>query len=142
MPKKKTEVEEIKIPPQDIEVEQAVLGALFLDKEAVAMAVEHIDESYFYRTGHKLIFRAIVELFEKDAEVDILTVGDILKRQKVLDDVGGSYYLAELANSAISSANIERHLGIIKQKALSRMLIKDCESIISRTFSESDEAAG
>ncbi|MBN1406559.1 MAG: replicative DNA helicase [Calditrichaceae bacterium] len=139
MPKKKTEVEEVRIPPQDIELEQAVLGALFLDKEAVAMAVEHIDENYFYRTGHKLIFRAILELFEKDAEIDILTVGDILKRQNVIDDVGGSYYLAEIANSAISSANIERHLGIIKQKALSRMLIKDCESIISRTYGESDE---
>ena len=85
MPKKKQEVEEVRIPPQDIEVEQAVLGALFLDQEAVAMAIEHLDESYFYRTGHKLIFRAISELFEKDAEVDILTVGDILKRQNVLE---------------------------------------------------------
>ncbi|MEJ2053324.1 MAG: DnaB-like helicase N-terminal domain-containing protein [Calditrichaceae bacterium] len=115
MPKAKVEIDQVHIPPQDLETEKAVLGSLFLDKEAVALAVELINESYFYRTSHRLIFRAISELFEKDAEIDILTVGDTLKRQDTLDDVGGSYYLAEIANSAISSANIEQHLGIIKQ---------------------------
>jgi replicative DNA helicase len=139
MPELAQETAELRLPPQDLDVEKAVLGALFLDKEAVALAVEHIDETYFYKTAHRLIFRAIIELFEKDSEVDMLTIMDTLKRMEHLEDVGGSYYLAEITNSTVSSANIERHLDIIKQKALSRTLIKDCETIINRSFSQTDE---
>lgn len=133
------EFAELRLPPQDLEIEQAILGALFLDKEAVALAVEHINETYFYKTSHRLIFKAITELFEKDVEVDLLTVMDALKKQDSIEDVGGSSYLAEIMNNVISSANIEQHLDILKQKALSRMLIKDCEVIITRTFNQNDE---
>ena len=85
MPELAQETAELRLPPQDLDVEKAVLGALFLDKEAVALAVEHIDETYFYKTAHRLIFRAISELFEKDSEVDMLTIMDTLKRMDSIE---------------------------------------------------------
>ncbi|MBD3226384.1 MAG: replicative DNA helicase [Caldithrix sp.] len=129
----------LRVPPQSIEVEQAILGALFLDREAVSLAIEHIEGGYFYRTSHKLIFNVITELFEKDKEIDLLTVTEMLKQKNVLDEVGGPYYLAEIANSIPSSANIENHLEIMKQKALSRHLIRDCETIINRAYKQEEE---
>jgi len=139
MPKKETDSGLLRIPPQSVDVEQAVLGALFLDKEAVAKAAERILPSYFYKTSHRHIFSVIIELFKKDAEVDLLTITDILKKQKLIDDIGGPAYLAELSNSTPSSANIEQHLDIIKEKALSRMLIKECDTIITKAYDESEE---
>ncbi len=129
----------LRIPPQAIEAEQAVLGALFLDGEAVALAMEMVDSSYFYKNSHRLIFSAITELFEKNKEIDLLTVSEQLKQQGVLEEAGGHYYLAEISNSTPTSANIKNHLDIIKQKALSRRLIRDCETIITRTYDQSEE---
>lgn len=129
----------LRVPPQANEVEQAVLGAMFLDKEAVAMAVETIDAGYFYKNSHKTIFTAIVNLFEKNTEIDLITLTEELKRMDALDEVGGPYYLAEISNSTPSSANIEYHLDIVKQKSLSRMLINECTAIINQAYSQTEE---
>ncbi|MGD9899005.1 MAG: replicative DNA helicase [Calditrichaceae bacterium] len=129
----------LRVPPQANEVEQAVLGAMFLDKEAVAMAVETIDAGYFYKNSHKTIFSAIVNLFEKNTEIDLITLSEELKRMGALDEIGGPYYLAEISNSTPSSANIEYHLDIVKQKSLSRMLISECTAIINQAYSQTEE---
>jgi len=139
MPEKETDSGLLRIPPQSVEAEQAVLGALFLDREAVATAVETIQAEYFYKTSHKHIFNAILKLFETDQEIDLLTISDMLKKKGVLDEVGGPYYLAEISNSVPSSANIKQHLNLIKEKALSRMLIRECDSILAKTYEESEE---
>ncbi len=139
MPEKETDSGILRIPPQSLEAEQAVLGALFLDREAVALAVETIQPEYFYKMSHRHIFSAILKLFENDQEIDLLTITDMLKKKNVLDEVGGPYYLAEISNSVPSSANIEQHLNLIKEKALSRMLIRECDSIITKSYEESEE---
>jgi replicative DNA helicase len=129
----------IRTPPQSIEVEQVVLGAMLLDKEAVALAIETIDASYFYKTSHKIIFDALVGLFEKNVEIDLVTLTEALQKKKMLEDVGGAFYLSEIANSTPSAANAEHHLEIVKQKALSRKLIDECTTIISKAYDQSDD---
>ncbi len=136
-----TEIEEsvLKIPPQSLEVEQAVLGAMLLDGEAVAKAVESIEANYFYKRSHQLIFTAMAEMFEKEKEIDLYTLTEALKQKDQLDEVGGPYYLAEISNSTPTSAHIEQHLDVVKQKALSRVLIRDCEAIMSRAYAQNDD---
>lgn len=129
----------LRLPPQSVEVEQAVLGAMLLDADAVSLAVEAITGDYFYKSSHRHIFNTIVDLNEQGNEVDLLTVTDALKKRGVFDEIGGALYLAEISNSTPSSANIGQHLDIIKEKALKRMLIKDCDTIISRAFEENEE---
>ena len=136
-----TSVEEtmLKVPPQAPEVEQAVLGAMLLDGEAVAKAVESIEANYFYKKSHRLIFEAMAEMFEKEKEIDLYTLTETLKQKNQLDEAGGPYYLAEISNSIPTSAHIEQHLDVVKQKALSRSLIRDCETIISRAYAQNEE---
>lgn len=139
MPQKVTETELMRVPPQSLDVEQAVLGALFLDKDAVSMAAERILPNYFYKTSHRRIFSAILELFQNDTEIDLLTITDKLKRNGALEEMGGPAYLAEISNSVPSSANVEQHLEIVRDKALSRLLIKECDTIITKAYEESED---
>ena len=85
------------MPPQDEEVEKNVLGAMMLDKEGVAIALEAIDATDFYKDKHRLIFEAMISLYQKHEAVDILTLTDELRRQTTLEDIGGAGYLSELA---------------------------------------------
>jgi len=134
-----SETNVLKIPPQDLEIEQAVLGALFLDNSAVSLAIETIEPRYFYKRNHQLIYEAIIELNEKSTEIDLLSVKDLLNRKGVLEEIGGAFYLAEISGSIPSSANIQSHLRILKHKALSRLLIRDCDEIIAKAYNENDE---
>jgi len=127
-----------RVPPQANDVEMAVLGAMLLDEEAVAKAVENIDENYFYKKSHKLIFSAMMDLFHQETELDLMTLTDALKSKNVLDDVGGPSYLAEISLSVPSSAHVENHLGVVKKKALSRQLIKSCDTIITKAYEETE----
>ncbi len=129
----------IKSPPQAIDIEQIVLGAMFLDEEAVSMAIEALDASYFYKNSHKEIFKTISSMFEQKKEIDLITLSEELKKSKQLDEVGGAYYLAEIANSTPSAANLEQYIGIVKEKALSRMLIKECTVIIEKAYDQTDD---
>ena len=99
-----------RVPPQAVDVEKSVLGAMLLDKEAVGISIESIDETIFYREAHRKIYLAMVSLFEKNEPIDVITLSDELKKRDDLDDVGGSYYLTELAAMVPSAANIEYHL--------------------------------
>ncbi|MCB0282028.1 MAG: replicative DNA helicase [Calditrichae bacterium] len=129
----------LRTPPQSIDVEQIVLGALLLDEEAVSIAIEAIDASYFYKPAHKIIFSTIMEMFDQKKEIDLVTLTEELKRKKKFDEIGGVFYLSEIANSTPSSANLRNYLGIVKQKALSRMLIKECTTIIDKAFDQKDD---
>jgi len=123
-----------KIPPQSIEVEQAVLGAMLLDKEAIGKAVEIIDKDSFYRDDHQKIFSAIVDLYDKNQPVDIITVSDELARRKELDNVGGRVYLLELTEKIATTANIEYHANIVLEKATLRRLIDTSTQIVSQCY--------
>jgi len=130
------EVSNLRLTPQALDVEQAVLCGMILDKEAIAKAIENIDETFFYRDAHRVIYVAITTLFDNHEAVDLLTLTEILKKQEALDQAGGAYNLAEIANVVPSSANIEYHLNIVKEKALARKLINACTEIVNDSYEQ------
>ncbi len=129
-----------RVPPQAVDVEKSVLGAMLLDQEAVGIAIETIDETVFYRDAHRKIYQGMVALYEKSEPVDVITLSDELKKRDELDAIGGAYYLAELAAMVPSSANIEYHLKIIRDKALLRQLIVVSNSIVKSAYDEEEDA--
>ncbi len=135
-----TESGHLKAPPQAVDVEQAVLCAMMLDKEAVANAIETIDETYFYKDTHRKIYQVIVELFDKHESADLYTITELLKKKGQMEETGGSYYLAEIANIVPSSANILYHLNIVKEKAIARKLINVCNNVITEAYEQKNDA--
>ena len=123
-----------KISPQSVETEVAVLGSMLLDKEAIAIAVENIDSSYFYKEGHKKIFEAVVNLYDQNKPVDLVTLSNELKTKELLEEVGGVSYLTAIVNSVPTSANIQHYAHIVKEKAILRALIKNATQIIAQAY--------
>jgi replicative DNA helicase len=118
-----------RIPPQSVEAEKAVLGSVMMDNESIGKAIEILDSTHFYRTAHQKIFAAALILYERNEPVDLITLSEELKRQKILDEIGGSYYLTELAESVPSSANVEYHARIVMEKAVLRHMIAEGNAI-------------
>ena len=112
-----------KLQPQALPLEEAVLGALMLEREALPVVMDILRPESFYHEAHQCIYRAALRLFERSNPVDILTVTEELRKSGDLDRVGGSYYLVELTNRVASAANIEYHARIIAQKHIQRELI-------------------
>ncbi len=113
-----------KLPPQAPELEQAVLGALMLERNAVNEAIDILQAESFYVEAHKRIFSTILDLFKNDQPIDILTVTEELKKRGELDVVGGAFYISQLTSKVASSANVEYHARIISQKHILRELIR------------------
>ena len=124
------------VPPQAIELEQAVLGALMLERDAIIEVQEYIKEETFYTEEHRTIFRAIQELSMEMKAIDLYTVTDRLKSQKRLTQAGGAAYLAQLTQRVASAAHIEFHAKIIAQKYVQRELIRSATEIQRRSFDE------
>ena len=125
-----------KLPPQAIELEEAVLGALMLDNEALSDTIDILKPEYFYRMEHQKIFDAIIVLFNESKPVDILTVIEQLKKMGALENIGGAFYITGLTNSVASSANTEYHARIIVEKFIQRSLIQISSNIIKDSFDE------
>jgi replicative DNA helicase len=126
-----------KVPPQAIPIEEAVLGAALIDKEAVPLLVSMVvTQTTFYLDNHKFIWAAMASLFDKSAPIDLLTVTEELKRQGTLEAMGGPYYLVELTNKVASSANIEYHTRILKQQEMRRQIIEMSSFLIREAFAE------
>ena len=128
-----------RMPPQAVEVEQAVLGAMMLEQRAIVRAVEVLDESCFYHAPHSRIFAAMIELFERGTAVDQLTLTEELKRRGQLDDVGGVVYLAKLGSEVATAANIDFHARIVLEKALGRKLIETSSEVIERAYAADED---
>jgi replicative DNA helicase len=111
-----------------------------LDKEAVGIAIENIEETIFYREAHRKIFLAMITLYDKNEPIDVITLSEELRKRNELEEIGGTYYLTELAASVPSAANIEYHLNIIRDKAILRQLIVVCSSIIKSAYDEAENA--
>lgn len=124
-----------KVQPQALPLEEAVLGALMLDREALPMVMDTLRPESFYLEAHQHIYRAIIRLFERSNPVDLLTVTEELKKAGDLERIGGGYYLVELSNRVASAANIEYHARIIAQKHIQRELI----SVSTRTIRDAYE---
>ena len=128
-----------RVPPQAVEVERAVLGAMLLEKEAIPKVLEILDEDCFYLDSHRKIFSAIVDLFERNEPADDHTLLEELRRRKELDKVGGAAYLAQLATEVATAANVEYHARIVLEKALLRKLITLCTQTIEECYAGTED---
>lgn len=125
-----------KIPPQALEAEQAVLGAMLLSREAVDVAIEILSDSFFYRPAHRKIFKVIVDLYDNNEPADLITVSHELTNRGQLEDVGGRAYLAGLTEATPGIANIEHHANIVLEKATLNRLIESANRILSKVYDQ------
>ncbi len=132
-------LEKGKLPPQVVELEEAVLGAMMIDKKGVDEVIDILQPDAFYRDAHKHIFEAIFQLFTDSQPVDLLTVSAQLKKMGKLDLAGGDFYLIQLTQKISSSAHIEFHSRIILQKYIQRSLIKISSEIIEESYDETTD---
>ncbi len=128
-----------KIPPQALDLEETVLGAMMLEQHAVNKAIEILQPEMFYKDSHQRIYRAIKMLFADSEPVDIRTVTNKLRSTAELDIVGGAYYISSLTMKVASAANIEFHSRIIQQKFIQRELIRISSNIIKDAFEETTD---
>ncbi|HNZ10643.1 MAG: Replicative DNA helicase [Deltaproteobacteria bacterium ADurb.Bin151] len=123
-----------KLPPQNIEAEQSILGSVLLENHAINAAQEIINPNDFYNEAHRRIFSVIAELADKNEPVDLITLSNALKDRKLLDSVGGTAYLASLVDNVPSAANISNYAKIVKEKAILRGLIGSATEIINSCY--------
>ena len=128
-----------KIPPHDIEAEQAVIGSMLTDSDAVMAAVEKLREESFYREDNKLIFEAIVNLYNRSEPVDLVTVKDELSSMGNFEKVGGFEYLAILQDKVPTTANVQKYIDIVEEKATLRKLIKTANEIIDLGYNPTED---
>ena len=128
-----------KIPPQASDLEEAVLGALMLERDAVNEVIEILSPQSFYRENHQKIYAVIMELFNDSEPIDILTVTAKLRKKSELDLIGGAYYISYLTNRVASSANIQFHARIVSQKHILRELIRISSETIRQAYEESTD---
>ncbi len=127
------------VPPQAVELEEAVLGALMLEKDSIIAVQEYVTPEAFYTEEHRLIYKAINELSMELKPIDLFTVTERLKSRKELKKVGGAAYLAQLTQKVGSAANVEFHAKIIAQKYVQRELIRSATEIQKRSYDESTD---
>lgn len=127
-----------RLPPQSVEAEQAVLGALLVNSEAISRVVDVVEPEYFYRKAHQLIYAAMLDLFDKNEPIDIVTVSQYLKDDGKLESIGGRQYITDLAMAVATTANVEYYAKVVHEKALLRNLIKAGTEIVSSCYEDAD----
>lgn len=125
-----------RLPPQNIEAEQSILGAILLENEAIAEAIEVLSPDDFYRDAHRKIFSGMLDLYEKNEPIDLITLTEQLSRNGQLEEVGGASYLSSIISLVPTSANIRYHSKIVREKALLRNLIKTATEIVTMSYDE------
>jgi len=127
-------------PPQNISAEQAALGSMLLQEDAILHGVDILRPEDFYKKSHQIIFKCILELFDKSKGVDLVTLTEELNRINLLEEIGGVTYLTNLINSVPTAANIEHYIKIIEEKSILRNLINSATKIISMGYEEKEDA--
>ena len=127
-----------KIPPQNIEAEQSVLGSMLLSRDAIIDVSEIIKADDFYKESHKKLFDVMMEMFEKDIPVDLVTVVDELRKRNMLEAIGGIDYIASLSSNVITTANVSYYAKLIKEKATLRRLIEASSEIMELSYEGDD----
>jgi replicative DNA helicase len=125
-----------KLPPQNIEAEQSVLGGILIENEAVNKVMEILSADDFYRDAHRKIFNALINLSERDEPADLITVKNELQKTNQLDSIGGASYITSLMDSVPTAANIEYYAKIVKEKAILRNLIQTSTEIITKSYQD------
>jgi replicative DNA helicase len=128
-----------KLPPQALELEEAVLGALMIEKDALTTVVDILQQTSFYKEAHQRIYNAIIQLFGKSEPIDMLTVTTQLRSNGELEFIGGASYLVKLTNKVNSAANIEFHARIITQSAIKRDMIKIAGEILKDAYEDTTD---
>ncbi|HUS00604.1 MAG TPA: DnaB-like helicase N-terminal domain-containing protein, partial [Chitinophagaceae bacterium] len=129
-----------KVPPQAKDIEEAILGAIMVEKDAIDNVNDILSPESFYVDGHKRIFESMLSLQQKHSPIDVLTVVEELKSREELDLVGGPFIITKLTNNVVSGANIVAHARIVKQKFIQRELIRVAGEIIGDAYEDSSDA--
>jgi len=137
-----TELSSHKIPPQNIEAEQSVLGGIFIENEAINKVMEILSPDDFYRDAHRKIYDTLIDLSERDEPADLITMTNELRKKNQLDSIGGASYLAFLIDSVPTAANIEYYARIVKEKAILRKLIETSTEIITQSYQDRGDVEG
>jgi replicative DNA helicase len=130
-----------RVPPQAMDAERSVLGSMLLSRDAIATAMQNLDERDFYRDAHRKIWRAVVELFDRNEPVDMVTLVEELKRKRDLETIGGATYLTTLDQFVATAANVEHYCKIVHEKALLRRLIDVGTGIVGEAFDQREDAS-
>jgi replicative DNA helicase len=131
-----------KLPPQNVEAEQSVLGGILIENEAINKVMEILTVDDFYRDAHRRIFNALINLSERDEPADLITLTNELRKIDQLDSIGGASYLASLIDSVPTAANIEYYAKIVKEKAILRKLIETSTDIITQSYEDRGDVEG
>ena len=131
-----------KLTPQSLEAEQSTLGAMLMERDAVARSVEILTVDDFYRELHKKIFKSVLKLFDKGEPIDIVTVAEDLRRNGMLEEVGGSEYLSALIEACPSSVNVEAYAKVVSEKSVLRQLLRAADQISGMVYADGDEVDG
>lgn len=128
-----------KIPPQNLEAEQSVLGSMLIEKEAILRAMEILRPEDFYRDAHRGIFETIISMYDRGEAIDLVTVSENLRQRGILEDIGGLAYLTMLANAVPTAANVEHYAKIVEEKSLLRQLINAATRIAARGYEGTED---
>jgi replicative DNA helicase len=126
--------------PQNISAEQATLGSILLEKDSILNCIEILQWEDFYKSAHQIIYKCVLDLFEKNQAVDLVTLTEELQKKKQLDEVGGASYLTTLMSSVPTAANVFYYARIVEEKAILRKLINHATQIVSMSYEEQEEA--
>jgi replicative DNA helicase len=129
-----------RIPPQAVSIEQSVLGAMLIEREAIPRVIEILREDTFYTSRHQKIYTAMLSLFERGNPVDLITLTEELKRRGELEEAGGAYYLTEVTTKVATAANVEYHARIIAEKSLLRKMIETMTGLIGQAYDPGADA--
>ncbi|HLP43386.1 MAG TPA: replicative DNA helicase [Fibrobacteria bacterium] len=128
-----------RVPPQAVEVEKHVIGGMLLDPEATGLALEALQPEDFYLEKHQVLFEALQGLFEKNVPADLITVAEALKKAQKYEMAGGDPYLLEISSEVVSSANVDQHCQIVKEKSLLRRLIGSATKMLEKAYEATEE---
>jgi replicative DNA helicase len=134
--KAELETASFKLPPQNIEAEQSILGGVLIENDALNTVVEFLEDGDFYREAHQKIFKCMITLSEKNEPLDLITLTNELKKKKELEEIGGASYLAGLVESVPTAANIAYYAKIVKEKSILRKLISTATAIVTQSYQE------
>ncbi len=128
--------DQVRTPPQNVDAEASLLGAILIDSDALVKIADHLRADDFYDTRHRYIYEAAIKLYDQHHPIDVLTLADQMKSNKTLDLVGGSGYLTELTNYVPTASHVEQYAEIVSQKALRRRLIEAAQDMVSMGLNE------
>ncbi|PSQ84797.1 MAG: replicative DNA helicase [Bacteroidetes bacterium QS_3_64_15] len=129
-----------RVPPQAVDVEKSVLGAMLIEREAIPQVIEILPPEAFYDGKHQKIYEAVQDLFERGNPVDLVTLTEELRRRDQLEDIGGAYYLTDLTTEVASAANVEYHSRIIAEKSLLRKMIETMTTVVRKAYDPGADA--